>query len=47
MKGHKSALAAMEGDGGEALVEEGLEDDGLVAELVERRGACVLAWKKG
>ena len=46
VEGHVDALAALEGDGGEVLVEEGLEDDDLVAGLDERGERGVLAWKR-
>ena len=47
MGGDIDALAAMEGDRRQVLVEEGLEDDDFVAGLDERREGCVLAWKNG
>ena len=46
VEGHVDALAALKGDGGEVLVEKGLEDDDLVAGLDERGERGVLAWKR-
>ena len=44
MEGDVDALAAVEGDGRQVLVEEGLEDDHFVSWLDERRERGILAW---